>query len=562
MGRGNFKKKLPLILPIAVLGTGFVLTGITGKVEARKGQVHEWELVDKETCFACHGDIKAFKTRGKHQNLNCGVCHSELEAHLGNPVRVKAKTKIDHAVCGQCHKDQYESFISSYYKKNVLQEKSTPQGRSPILFDNIMRPHGFTREHAEPRSHVFALVDHLRVDRAYGGRFRPITWYALFDEKLAAKSAWEILYDKDPKSNEQKIFPPFTPRTAATAANPVCLHCKTSDLVLKWAYMGDKNPKAKWDRTSPVVDVARDTKLGFSCIQCHDPHSTEPRVIRDALIEAVVDRKMGTYPYDPEKSSRITMQKVTFRDFRAIGILNKPDAVLMCAQCHVEYNCNPGIDTKTGQPVTMADRRTNWFPWVNVFDALKAFDSINFRDFRHEVTGALLPKIQHPEVEVFWGSKHERAGLTCADCHMPKVKGKDGKVYTFHGARSPRYLPGGFQVCTRCHTGWTPEDAQYVVDGIKNYVRGKMRKAEFWLSKLVDTYQLAQAVGVPEDVLKRARDLHAQAHVYWEWWTAENSDGFHNPDQAIASLNKAIQLAIDGVTQLEKAIRERQTAKK
>jgi len=145
---------------------------------------------------------------------------------------------------------------------------------------------------------------------------------------------------------------------------------------------------------------------------------------------------------------------------------------------------------------------------------------------------------------------------------MPKVKNKQGKVYTFHGQRSVKYVPGREAVCVNCHKYWTPEQAEYVIQGIQNYVRGKMRKAEFWISKLVDTYALAKAVGVSEDVLAKARELHSKAHPYWEWWTAENSDGFHNPEQAIQSLNLAIQTAVEGVTLLEKAIAEKQAQAK
>ena len=38
-----------------------------------------------------------------------------------------------------------------------------------------MMGHAFTKEHANPRSHAFMLVDHLVVDRAYGGRFQART---------------------------------------------------------------------------------------------------------------------------------------------------------------------------------------------------------------------------------------------------------------------------------------------------------------------------------------------------------------------------------------------------
>ena len=39
---------------------------------------------------------------------------------------------------------------------------------------------------------------------------------------------------------------------------------------------------------------------------------------------------------------------------RKIAMLENYDTKLQCAQCHVEYNCNPGIDPKTGAAIGMA----------------------------------------------------------------------------------------------------------------------------------------------------------------------------------------------------------------
>jgi formate-dependent nitrite reductase cytochrome c552 subunit len=229
----------------------------------------------------------------------------------------------------------------------------------------------------------------------------------------------------------------------------------------------------------------------------------------------------------------------------------------MCAQCHVEYNCNPGIDTKTGAAVGFDDRRTNYYPWANVFDVQKKYAGINFKDFKHAVTGAALTKLQHPEVETQWGSKHERAGVECKDCHMPKVKRK-GKEFTFHGQRSARYMLK--DTCLRCHP-WTVEQAEYQVDAVQNYVRGKMRKAEFSLGQLIDTYVLAKDLGVGEDVLSEVRKEHDRAHILWEWWTAENSDGFHNPEYARQSLAESMNASQKGIEILNKAIAQKIMAK-
>jgi formate-dependent nitrite reductase cytochrome c552 subunit len=317
--------------------------------------------------------------------------------------------------------------------------------------------------------------------------------------------------------------------------------------------MGDPDPKAKWSRTSKVVDYVRDLKHPLNCFSCHDPHSTAPRVVRDALIEAVVDRGMGTYPYDKAKSEKVKMTKVSFRDgFRSIGILNQPDSNLMCAQCHVEYNCNPGFDTKTGEySVTMADRRTNHFFWQNVFDYKAAAQKINFKDFKHATTGALLSKLQHPETETYWGSKHERENVQCKDCHMGKVK-VDGKEFTNHQQKSPRYMLK--ETCVKCHGEMTEAQALYQIDYIQNYTRGKLAKSEYWLAQLIDTFGKAKAAGVPAEAIKKAQAHHDQAHIYWEWWTAENSDGFHNPQAARESLTRSINESQAGIKVLNDAI--------
>ncbi len=508
------------------------------------------EKVDEGICFGCHSEIESLKTKGKHAKaVSCVGCHSNLKAHLDD-IGKKPLTRLDLENCGGCHKEQYQTYMAVNLKSRAKLEKSTTTSRSPT-FDKLMFPHGFTREHDEPRSHAFMLIDHMIVDRAYGGRFQLKDW-TYIDKK---GKLWDVVADTGKE----------LPQTAK-AGNTVCMTCKTSDHVLKWSYMGDPNPATPLKRglNPEAVEMAKNHLQNImGCIHCHDPHAAKPRVIRDALIEAVVDRGEGTYPYDPKKSKEITIEKIIFKrdgkDFRAIGILSKPDSNLMCAQCHVEYNCNPGFNPQTGAAIGMDSRLTNYYPWVNVFDLQKRYESVGFKDFRHAVTGAALTKIQHPEVETNWGSKHERAGVECKDCHMPRVKPKKGKEYTFHGQRSARYMLK--DTCVRCHPKWTAEEAEYQVDAIQNYVRGKMRKAEFWLGELINAFIRAKDVGVSEEVIKEARKEHDRAHILWEWWTAENSDGFHNPQAARQSLTESIIASQKGVEILNQAIGQKTAAK-
>ena len=257
------------------------------------------------------------------------------------------------------------------------------------------------------------------------------------------------------------------------------------------------------------------------------------------------------------RKTKVTILDMGMRGFtRKIGMLERYDGKLQCGQCHVEYNCNPGFNPTTGEAIAMSDRRTNFFPFVGPADILKAYDAIQFRDFKNQFTGAALWKAQHPDVETYYGSKHEKAGVDCAACHMPRVKdAKTGKFYTSHWQTNPKhYLK---ETCLQCHHQWNETQAKYVIESMASHYQGKVRNAEFWLTQLVQRFGQAQIVGVPEDALKAARAKHGDAHANWEWWTAANGASFHNLDLAKESLAKSVAASQDGIKILDDAIKAR-----
>jgi formate-dependent nitrite reductase cytochrome c552 subunit len=142
---------------------------------------------------------------------------------------------------------------------------------------------------------------------------------------------------------------------------------------------------------------------------------------------------------------------------------------------------------------------------------------------------------------------------------MPKVKdAATGKTYTSHWQTSPKhYLK---ETCLTCHTEWDEQQARYVIDSLKNRFQGKVRKAEFWLSRMIDKFEEARNLGVDESVLAQVREKHYEAHINWEWWTASNGAHFHNPDESTASLNKSMAISQEGIKLLDDAMATRRTA--
>jgi len=530
-----------------------IVSLLTSGAAGAEGKTTKGKQLNFAECYECHGVVKELHAAGKHAKVQCGSCHSGLEKHLANPgPDTRPVTSTAWEACGQCHKEQYASFMKVSMHRPARDEKSQLTNRSPNPFwDKLMMGHGFTKEHNLTRSHSYALVDQFVVDRAFGGRFEPKKGWNYILEK---GKVWDVLQDKEPSTNVQK---PFKPQTA-TAANPVCFQCKSQDQILDWAYRGEPGKGAKWSRTSSPVEMARNLQHSLNCFMCHDPHAARPRIVRDALIEALTQPDGDTLWHKDPKRTGIRVLDMGERGFtRKIALLEKYDSRLLCGQCHVEYNCNPGYDPRNPDlstpSVTMADPRTNHFPYKDVLGLYDHYkNKISFLDWKHALTGGLLWKAQHPESETHYNSVHAKAGVQCDDCHTPRIKDKKtGKTYTSHFAVTPRVQLK--ETCLKCHKYWNEEQARYSIDSIKAYTKGRMRKAEFWLCALIDAIVEAKKSGIDAESIARAQDQHLRAHVLWEYWTAENSDGFHNPELARESLTRSMDESQKGIAILQQA---------
>jgi nitrite reductase (cytochrome c-552) len=211
----------------------------------------------------------------------------------------------------------------------------------------------------------------------------------------------------------------------------------------------------------------------------------------------------------------------------------------VCGQCHVEYYFRPG------------DRRLV-YPWAQGIEVQQIYDyyqEIDFADWTHELTGARVLKAQHPEFELWNQGVHARAGVSCADCHMPYRRVGAFKVSDHH-VRSP--LLSVDRSCRTCHPV-TDEELLARAERIQEQTFQLRDRAMDALVALIGDLEAARAAGRADARLDSARALQRRAQFYLDFLEAENSMGFHAPQEAARILGEAIDYARQGQIALRDA---------
>lgn len=325
-----------------------------------------------------------------------------------------------------------------------------------------------------------------------------------FRERAWAGYAFELEYNAARGHYYAQIDQAESRRTLERSQPGTCLNCHAAEAPRLVREMG-------WEVMSRTpYDSLRDkVHFGSSCADCHSPTNMELRISRQAFIEAMERR--GT---DVTQASRQEMR--TF----------------VCAQCHVEYYFK-------------GDDRILTFPWDHGFqveDMERHFDEYGFTDWTHAETGAPMIKMQHPEFELFTTSIHYQSGVACADCHMPYTR-EGGVKVSDHWIRSP--LTNINNACQTCHAMSEGELERRVVQ-IQSRTAELLGLAERAITDLMDAIVGAQNAGVPDGELEEARRFHRQAQLRWDFVDAENSTGFHSPQEAARVLAHSADLARRG----------------
>ncbi|MCS7047118.1 MAG: ammonia-forming cytochrome c nitrite reductase subunit c552, partial [Gemmataceae bacterium] len=205
----------------------------------------------------------------------------------------------------------------------------------------------------------------------------------------------------------------------------------------------------------------------------------------------------------------------------------------VCAQCHVEYYFK-----KT-------ERNLLVYPWANGLTAEQMeayYDAAGFADWTHKESGAKMLKAQHPEFEIWSQGIHARSGVACADCHMPYTRAGAVKISDHH-VRSP--LLNVARACQTCHRQ-SESELVHRAATIQGRTKALLDRAEDAAIDLINALQAAQARHAPPAALEAARQLHRKAQWRLDVVLAENSLGFHAPQETARILAEAIDYARQG----------------
>ena len=285
-----------------------------------------------------------------------------------------------------------------------------------------------------------------------------------------------------------------------------CFTCKSPDVPRLMKEMGVAEFYAQNFRQLQATGKLRHP---ISCLDCHDPRTMDLRISRPGFIEAMARRG-------------IDVSKATHQEMRSY----------VCGQCHVEYYFR--TEAKEGKKDYLT------FPWdkgLNIDNIVAYYNEYGFKDWEHPVSRTPMLKMQHPEFEMWSQGIHAYRGVSCADCHMPYVS-EGGVKVTSHHVKSP--LLGAMAIsCQVCHR-WSEGELKARVESIQDKTFEIMERAEGAILAAHKAVGEALKAGVGDEALKTPRQLIREAQARWDFVAAENSMGFHAPQECARILGTAI----------------------
>ncbi len=425
---------------------------------------------------------------------------AEAKKDVFRVVEVSDQT-IDPAIWGKNYPRQYDS-----YKRTVDTERTTHGGSEAFqhldadpMWRRIFAGYAFGVDYREERGHAYMLKDQRETER--------------------------VTNFKQPGA---------------------CLQCHASTVNLyvnEGLKAGVPPGKANWEAqmqkgfeivcAMPYSEASKKVEHPVSCIDCHDAENMNLRVNRPGFLNGIRALARSDYPTPHLPSIERWRKDGRKGQYEPNGDATRQEMrSLVCAQCHVEYYFKG-----EGKLVT--------YPWdkgLKVEQIEAYYNEVGHNDWKHKETGAGVLKAQHPEFEMWSQGIHARSGVSCADCHMPYVREGAIKVSNHH-VRSP--LLNVAQACQTCHRVPEKEITSRALI-VQDRNAALLSRGEKAVVGLIDAIVAAQKTGGTDAQLKAARDFQRQAQWRLDFVAAENSMGFHAPQEAARILAEAIDYARQG----------------
>jgi nitrite reductase (cytochrome c-552) len=338
-----------------------------------------------------------------------------------------------------------------------------------------------------------------------------------------------------------------TERVAQRPQPGACLHCHSSILpAYRSAGKGDVMEGFRivnamtWNEARRLQDDtgAQLVTHPVSCVDCHDPQTMRLRVTRPAFLVGVqaLARSDEPVPHLPSLERWRTGDRRAEYDVNALATRHEMRS-FTCTQCHVEYYFTPKDAPQGAQQLVYP-----WHKGLKVEQIEAYYDEIGFSDWRHGITQGGMLKAQHPEFELWSQGIHARAGVACADCHMPFERIGATKVSSHH-VRSP--LLNVAQACQVCHN--VPEGELVArAHTIQDRTQALVDRSGAALVDLISAVATARQAGVPEPQLAEILRLQRQAQWRTDFIYSEGSRGFHASQESARILAEAIDSARRG----------------
>ena len=423
---------------------------------------------------------------------------------------------VDPAVWGKDFPRQYDGYLKTAEKYSTKyggagseafpESKLKEDPRLPVIFDG----YAFAIDYNKRRGHAYMLNDQ-QMSKRVTERPQP-------GSCLHCHASNTLLY----RQEGLKAGAPGTLEDPFAGANGQDQLMKGFEAVCKL----------------PYAEAAKLAKHPMACIDCHDPKTMQLRVTKPGFIRgiAALAQSAEPVPHLPSiETWRKGDRKATY-DPNALASRQEMRS-MVCGQCHVEYYCGP--------------KTTLFFPWNNglkveqeeaTYDAFKFPDGHRFFDWKHPRTGAEVLKAQHPEFELWSQGIHARSGVSCADCHMPYEREGAIKISN-HQVRSP--LLDVSRSCQTCHR-FPEAELKARVEAIQDRTKALLDRGEDAVVALINDIQKAKQGGLDGAKLQPVLELQRKAQWRVDYINAENSMGFHAPQEAARILGEAIDFARQG----------------